>query len=89
MGHHPDAQAARQAPLAAPTGELWLWYSSASPHIPAGLYDRESDVIGLDSVRVPDGDVSRALRSATKFVRTLGELLPGLDDFFPILIPGP
>lgn len=44
-------------------------------------------MIGIDSVRIPDGDISRFLRKATVFTRALGELLPGLDDFLPILIP--
>ena len=89
MGARAAAQASWEAPYVTLTGELWLWYSTAPPHIPAGIYDRPSDVIGFDSVKVPDGRVSQFLRDATKFTKWLTDFGIGPDDWLPILIPGP
>lgn len=64
-----------------------MWYSSVPPHYPAGVYDHPSPVPGVDSVQLPDGEVSRFLRDATRFVKRITDLVPGSDDWLPILIP--
>lgn len=57
--------------------------------MPLGLYGRESDVIGIDSVEVEHGSVSNFLRDATKFLRHLEEQKPGWGGVFEIVLGTP
>lgn len=57
---------------------MYLWYSEAPPPVPLGVFDRPSDVPGVSSVPVGQGDVARLLRKGTALYKTLGDLVPGI-----------
>lgn len=67
---------------------MYLWFTSTPFPAPLGFYDRPSDVVGVDSVLVPHGRVSRVLRDVTSFVKRLDDLVPGLGDFLTVLEEG-
>lgn len=77
MGDNPHAQAARQAPFLAPADRYWVYFVDGPEPVPLGIYDEPSSTVGVQSVEIPAGSLSRVLRDATSFVKRLEDALPG------------
>jgi hypothetical protein len=52
------------------------------PPVPLGIYDSEDDIPGVDSIRLPDGDISRWIRDTTRLAERIEDALPGARSPF-------
>lgn len=53
-----------------------MYFTDGPYVVPLGIYNRPSDVVGVQSVEIPTGSVSRVLRDATRFVKRLEDAIP-------------
>ena len=89
MGDDAHAEAARPPPYAwAVDRPLYIHFVDGPEPVPLGVYTYPSATIGVSSVAIPNGSVSRLLRDVTSLIKRLEDAVPGAGDLIGRLLQG-